>query len=161
MSAPVAPAYSIRPARRGDLDALLALERTAFTTDHLSRRQYFRHLHSRSARVLAAIDRDELLGKAVVFFRDGSDIARLYSIAVADRARGRGIAKALLGAVERVARTRGCARLRLEVRQDNAGAIALYERSGYARFAALAGYYEDGADAWRYQKILKPDDRRR
>jgi [ribosomal protein S18]-alanine N-acetyltransferase len=161
VSAHVASDYSIRPARRGDLDALFALERTAFTTDHLSRRQYFRHLHSRSARALAAVDDDGLLGKAIVFFHKGSDIARLYSIAVAERARGRGIAKALLGAVERVARTRGCLRLRLEVRQDNAGAIALYERSGYVRFAARAGYYEDGADAWRYEKALKPAGRRR
>lgn len=144
----------IRPARASDLDALIALEQAAFTTDHLSRRQYFRHLHSGTARVLAAVDHDELLGKAVLFFHAGSDIARLYSIAVADRARGRGIAKALLGAVEQAAHSHGSTRIRLEVRQDNHGAIALYERLGYVRFAARAHYYEDGADAWRYEKAL-------
>lgn len=156
MSVNVASAaeYALRPARESDLDALLALEQSAFTTDHLSLRQYRQHLHSSSALVLAADDRDGLLGKAVVFFRAGSDVARLYSIAVADRARGRGIAKALLAAVETAARARGCRRLRLEVRQDNAAAIALYERSGYHRFATRLGYYEDGANAWRYEKIL-------
>jgi ribosomal protein S18 acetylase RimI-like enzyme len=155
------PDFSIRAAHKGDLDALIALEQASFTTDHLSRRQYFRHLHSRTARVLAAVDGEDLLGKAVLFFHAGSDIARLYSIAVADRARGRGIAKALLGAIERAARLQGCARIRLEVRQDNHGAIGLYERLGYVRFAARSGYYEDGADAWRYEKVLAPIKRNR
>lgn len=147
--------YRIRRAVLADLPALVALERRAFTTDHLSLRQYRHHLANPRALVLTAVDAGGLLGKAVVFFRKGSDIARLYSIAVDDAARGRGIAKALLHAVERGARTRGCARLRLEVRQDNPGAIRLYEKLGYHRFAAIAGFYEDGADAWRYEKILR------
>lgn len=152
---PTAPSdFSIRPAAAGDLDALLALERAAFTTDHLSPRQYRQHLHSASASVLAAVDAGGLLGKAVVFYRAGSDIARLYSIAVAERARGRGVAKALLAAVEAAAVLRHCARLRLEVRKDNAAAIALYERLGFHRFGEKPGFYEDGADAWRYEKRL-------
>jgi ribosomal protein S18 acetylase RimI-like enzyme len=56
--------------------------------------------------------------------------------------------------VEKAAADRGCRRLRLEVRQDNAAAIRLYERRGYRRFAARGTYYEDGADAWRYEKCL-------
>jgi ribosomal-protein-alanine N-acetyltransferase len=46
--------------------------------------------------------------------------------------------------------------MRLEVRQDNSAAIRLYERLGYRRFAARQGYYEDGEDAWRYEKKLRP-----
>jgi len=149
------PGFSIRPAVEGDLAALLALERAAFTTDHLSPRQYRQHLHSTSATVLAAVDSGGLLGKAVVFYRAGSAIARLYSIAVAEAARGRGVAKALLAAVEAQARAHGSARLRLEVRKDNAGAIALYERLGFHRFGEKRGFYEDGADAWRYEKPLE------
>jgi ribosomal protein S18 acetylase RimI-like enzyme len=147
-------AYRIRRAIPADLPALVALERRAFTTDHLSPRQYRHHLGSPTALVLAAVDAGGLLGKAVVFFRKGSDSARLYSIAVDDAARGRGIASTLLRAVERAARARGCTRLRLEVRQDNPGAIRLYERLRYRRFGAIPGFYEDGADAWRYEKIL-------
>jgi ribosomal protein S18 acetylase RimI-like enzyme len=146
--------YRIRRATPGDLDALVALERRAFTTDHLSRRQYRHHIGSDSARVLAAVDASGLLGKAVVFFRRNSDAARLYSIAVGHEARGRGLGEALLAAAERAARANGCRRLRLEVRQDNAGAIRLYERLGYRCFGAYPGFYEDGADAWRYEKSL-------
>ncbi|HST28116.1 MAG TPA: GNAT family N-acetyltransferase [Rudaea sp.] len=148
-------AYRIRRAAAANLPALVALERRAFTTDHLSPRQYRYHLGNPGALVLAAVDSGVLLGKAVVFFRKGSDIARLYSIAVDDAARGRGIASALLRAVERGAHARGCTRLRLEVRQDNPGAIRLYEKLGYRRFGAIAGFYEDGADAWRYEKPLR------
>ena len=147
-------AYSIRPATAVDLDALLALERASFTTDHLSRRQYQKHLHSPSATVLAAVDAHGLLGKAVVFFRRNSDVARLYSIAVDGRARGRGVGEALLHAVARAARQRARTQLHPGVRPDNAGDIRLYERMGYCRFAARAGFYEDGADAWRYEKKL-------
>ncbi|HEX6832178.1 MAG TPA: GNAT family N-acetyltransferase [Rudaea sp.] len=150
--------YTIRPATPSDLPALVALERRAFTTDHLSERQYRRHIGSGSAIVLAAVEGASLLGKAVVFLRRGNGIGRLYSIAVADSARGRGVGEALLGAAERAARERGCARMRLEVRQDNAGAIRLYERRGYRRIGARAGYYEDGADAWRYEKMLDARD---
>jgi len=147
--------FRIRRATLTDLPALVALERRAFTTDHLSPRQYRHHLTNPGALVLAAVDRTGLLGKTVALFRKGSSVARLYSIAVDDAARGRGIAKALLRAVERGARARGCMRLRLEVAQKNAGAIALYEKLGYRRFGAYPGFYEDGADAWRYEKTLE------
>ena len=148
------PDYTIRPAVIGDLDALVALEHASFNTDHLSRRQYRKHLTSTTARVLVAVDATGLLGKALVFFRNASPISRLYSIAVADRARGRGIAKALLAAVEQAARNHGCRVMRLEVSQSNPAAIALYERSGYRRFAERREYYENGEHAWRYEKSL-------
>jgi ribosomal-protein-alanine N-acetyltransferase len=150
--------FHIRPATEADLDALVALERRAFTTDHLSLRQYRHHLHSSTAIVLAAVDGSGLLGKAVVFLRAHSDIARLYSIAVADEARGRGLGEALLEAAEDAARARNCQRMRLEVRQDNSAAIRLYERHGYRRFGARQSYYEDGADAWRYEKRLRAEN---
>jgi len=149
----------IRPAKPADLDALVALERASFTTDHLSRRQYRHHLRSAGARVLVATDGTSLLGKAVVFFRRGSANARLYSIAVARAARGRGLGGTLLAAAERAARRRGSARLRLEVRRDNSAAIGLYEKLGYRRFGVYRHFYEDGADAWRYEKCLhRPAD---
>lgn len=150
------PARSrIRRARLADLDALVALEQASFSTDHLSRRQYRRHLRSASALVLVAIDGALLLGKAVVFFRRDSATARLYSIAVAGAARGRGLGATLLDAAERAARRHGSSRLRLEVRPDNGAATRLYESRGYRRFGTYPAFYEDGADAWRYEKQLR------
>lgn len=144
----------IRRAARTDLDALLELEHASFDHDRLSRAQLRRHLKSASARVLIAEVDGVMRGAALLFFRRGSHRARLYSIAIAHGARGRGLGAALLDAAEREARARGCDTMRLEVRTDNTSAIALYERRGYARVARLCGFYENGMDAWRYVKTL-------
>jgi ribosomal-protein-alanine acetyltransferase len=144
----------IRRAADADLVALLELENASFAGDRMTSRQWRRHLRSDSARVLVAVRARRLAGAAVLFFRLRSRVARLYSIAVAADARGQGIGEALLEAAERAASRRGCARLRLEVRVDNAGAQRLYERRGYRRFGRRAAYYEDGHDAWRYDKRL-------
>lgn len=152
---PIPPPTSVRPATASDLDALVELELHAFHGDRMSRTQYRRHLASPRATVLVADTPGEgLLGSAVVFFRTGSTLARLYSIATAAAARGRGIGASLLASAEDAARARGCRALRLEVRMDNVPAMALYERAGYRRIGSYAGYYEDGAGAWRYEKSL-------
>ena len=146
--------YVIRPARPADLEPLLALERSAFNTDHLSRRQYRHHIGSDSAAVLVAAGDDGVLGKAVVFFNARHGIARLYSIAVSAQARGLGLGAVLLAAAEKAARKRGRRRMRLEVSQTNPGAIGLYESRGYRRIGERRHYYENGEHAWRYEKAL-------
>jgi ribosomal protein S18 acetylase RimI-like enzyme len=84
-----------------------------------------------------------LLGYAIVRFRRATSVARLYSIAVAEGARGHGVGEQLLTAAEDEARRRGDLFMRLEVRADNAAAIALYHRLGYKAFGRHLDYYED------------------
>ena len=144
----------IRRAIASDLDALVELENGVFDYERMSARQLRHHLDNRSVSILVARRGVDLVGAAVLFFRKGSGIARLYSIAVAADVRGAGIGAALLAAAERAARTRGSRAMRLEVRADNPAAQRLYERRGYRRFAVKAGYYEDGHDAFRYEKPL-------
>lgn len=154
MSTP--PDIALRPARPGDLAALVALEQATFAYDRMSPRQFRRHLASANALMLVAEAAGELLGSGLLFLRRHSDTARLYSLATAAAARGRGVGRTLLRAIEAQAIARGIRRIRLEVRRDNAAAVALYEGHGYRRIAALDAYYDDGADAWRYEKTL-PD----
>lgn len=155
MPAPNTPAdLRVRSATSADVDALVALENASFSQDRLSPRQWRRHVGGRSADVWIAERERALAGAAVVFYRRGIDIARLYSIAVAAQARGGGVGASLLAAVERGARARAAHRLRLEVRADNARARALYERSGFQAFGRHRAYYEDGEDAIRYEKRL-------
>lgn len=153
MSASAVPV--IRQAVPADLAALVNLEQASFQGDRLSPRQYRHHLASSSACVLVAEDAEAgVIGAAVLLFRHGAGVARLYSLAIAAVMRGRGIAARLLTEVEVAARERGSRALRLEVRCDNAPAIALYQRVGYRRIGMRAGYYEDGTDAWRFEKKL-------
>src|SRR5690348_3640013 len=148
------PAISVREAADDDLDALVALECATFETDRISLAQWRRHVASDTACVLVAGPRGRVDGAAVVLYRRNSRRARLYSLAVAETARGRGLAKALLAAAEMEALRRGCDLLVLEVRTDNPAAIALYEQRGYRRAARLPAFYEDGADGWRYTRAL-------
>ena len=144
----------VRRASPADLAALVELENASFAGDRLSLRQWRHHLHSASAWVLVGVQGRRVAGAAVVFFRSGSRVARLYSIAVSEHERGRGLGARLLEAVERVARRRRCNRLRLEVRRDNLAAQRLYGRRGFHRIAEIPSYYEDGEDAIRYEKPL-------
>lgn len=95
-----------------------------------------------------------LLGYALLLTRSGSRLGRIYSIAVDARARGRGVAAALLQALEAVAAGAGLSALRLEVREDNRAAQTLYARAGYLRRGGRPGYYEDGMDAQCWVKQL-------
>ncbi|MDW6021213.1 GNAT family N-acetyltransferase [Mesorhizobium sp. BAC0120] len=144
-----------RAASVADLGALIDLENRSFSSDRLSPESLRRLVSSPSAAVIAATTDRALAGYAVVLFRSGSRIARLYSLAVEpDR---RGLGRELLGAAEREAASRDCSVLRLEVRQDNARAIGLYERASYRRFGQKPHYYADGATALRFEKSLKLD----
>lgn len=147
---------TIRPATPGDIEALLALENRTFQTDRLTRRN-FQHLLTRAhAACLIAERGDELLGYVLVLFRRGTSLARLYSLAVAETARGLGIGRLLLEAAEAAALENEVWLMRLEVRPDNAPAIKLYEAAGYHRFGRYLDYYEDHAEALRYEKRLRP-----
>jgi ribosomal-protein-alanine N-acetyltransferase len=151
------PPVRIRAAKARDLDALIELENRVFATDRLSRRSLRRFLTSPTAVVIVA-DGDGLAGTAIVLFRTGSAVARLYSIAVAPHMSGKGVAPLLLKAAERTVRRRGCNSIRLEVHEANHAAIARYRKQGYGEFGRHRRYYDDGGDALRFHKNL---DRRR
>jgi ribosomal protein S18 acetylase RimI-like enzyme len=147
----------IRNATSDDTDALLALEQKCFDEDRISRRQ-FRHLLTRANAAVLVEERDGcVIGDAVVLFSRATSVARLYSLAVAVEARGEGVAGKLLHAAEQAAWSKQRAYMRLEVRKDNSAAIAFYERLGYRRFGEWVDYYDDHADAWRYEKPLSPE----
>ena len=139
---------------RGDLDALLDLERRVFATDRLSRQSLRRLLASPTAGVVVAAIDGRLAGAAVVLFRPRSSVARLYSIGVEPQMSKQGVGPALLAAVETAALAGKCRCVRLEVHETNGAAISRYRKSGYREFGRHAAYYEDGGDALRFEKPL-------
>lgn len=147
-------AIVLRPPREGDLDRLVEIENAAFSGDRLSRRALRHLMASSSAAFILAEEEGRLAGCAVVLFRRGTKSARLYSIAVDPALAGKGIGARLLYAVEAEARSRDRAVMSLEVRADNAAAIALYEKAGYKLFQRKNGYYEDGEDGLKMKKTL-------
>ncbi len=154
-------AVKLRRGRLRDLDALLAIEDAVFTTDNLSRRSFRHFLTSRGATLLVAEENGKLAGYVLVLYRPRSKLARLYSIAVAPHIGRRGVGPLLLEAAEDAARRRGRQAMRLEVHQHNTRAIARYEKSGYGLFGRHRGYYDNGGDALRFEKLLGLEPRRR
>ncbi|MCW1954750.1 ribosomal protein S18-alanine N-acetyltransferase [uncultured Lentibacter sp.] len=69
------------------------------------------------------------------------DEAELLSIAVAPEAQGRGIGRALLGALVTRLAARHVTQLFLEVAEDNAPARALYAQAGFEEVGRRRGYY--------------------
>jgi ribosomal-protein-alanine N-acetyltransferase len=61
--------------------------------------------------------------------------------------RRRGIAGLLLAAVRDLAAAQGAPALLLEVRETNAGALAFYERAGFAEIDRRPRYYRNGDTA--------------
>lgn len=158
--APAGLDVTIRPARLADLDALVALEHAAFATDRAERRAIRHALRSPSMSLLAAVAQDAgeeiLVGAATLERRRTSLVARLSSIAVSPARAGHGLGSLLLDAAETDTLDHDRRRLRLEVRADNGAGIRLYERHGYTRYGTKPDYYEDGMEAWCYEKVLAP-----
>ncbi|ROM33210.1 ribosomal-protein-alanine acetyltransferase [Pseudomonas poae] len=145
---------SFRVATPADVPGLMALEQHCFTTDRLSSRSFQWMINRAHGRLWVAERDGQLLGYALLLFRRGSALARLYSIAVAQAARGGGLGLQLLARMEGCALEHGCTALRLEVRTDNPVALTLYERNGYRRFALIDDYYADHTAALRLEKPL-------
>jgi ribosomal protein S18 acetylase RimI-like enzyme len=145
----------IRPAEARDIGALVAIENAVFATDRISRRSFRQLIERESAETLVLEEAGQVVGYAMVLFRKGTAVARLYSIAVAPDRAGTGAGGRLLQAAEDAAWEHDRLMLRLEVRADNARAIAVYEKRGYRRIGREADYYADGMTALRFEKTLR------
>jgi len=147
----------IRTARASDVDDLAAIEKAVFSSDRISRRSFRLFIERETAETLVAEVEGRVAGYAIVLFRKGSGVARLYSIAVGPFFGALGIGRRLLSAAEEAAFEHDRMMLRLEVREDNDRAIRIYEQAGYRKIGREPGYYEDGATALRYEKTLRGD----
>ncbi|TGR60809.1 GNAT family N-acetyltransferase, partial [bacterium M00.F.Ca.ET.194.01.1.1] len=90
----------IRKARASDVDDLAAIEKAVFSGDRLSRRSFRQFIERETAETLVAEIDGRVGGYAIVLFRKGSGVARLYSIAVGPFFGGLGIGRQLLSAAE-------------------------------------------------------------
>ncbi len=96
-----------------------------------------------------------MAGYAGLMFIPGGTQADVLTIAVRQAYWGKGIGSALLSALLRAARDRGCAEVFLEVRADNPRAHGLYQRRGFEDIGVRRGYYQpSGVDANVMRKDL-------
>ncbi len=81
---------------------------------------------------------DQAVGSARYAFHDDGRTCYVGRVAVLREYRGRGIASAMMGHIERIARAQGCAAMEIGVRMVLESNIRLYQRLGYR----IASIYE-------------------
>lgn len=141
-------ATRIRRLVYADLPEVIGIERRCFPTPW-SLAMFVLEL-SKPAGVCLALDEDEVLAGYLVCSRY-EEVWHLMNVSVDPRRQRQGHAGRLIG--ELLGQLPEDARLTLEVRPSNAGAIALYERFGFLSVGRRKSYYHDnGEDAlimWR------------
>ncbi|MDH5190993.1 MAG: GNAT family N-acetyltransferase/peptidase C39 family protein [Gammaproteobacteria bacterium] len=145
---------NIRPAVQNDVDQLMEIETACFETDRLSRRSFMNFVRQGPHDLLVLAEEDKVLGYVLNLYRSGTNLARMYSIAIAPDEQGKGLSQYLLDAAEQAAIARNCVFIRLEVNIDNKAARNLYEKSHYKTIDRISEYYEDGTDALRMEKRI-------
>lgn len=155
----------IRPAEPRDGPAIAALEQEAFGSDAWSDALLAEGLSGRvpgalylvatfaSAEPSSSVEATIGYAAASLF----ADVGEVQRIAVSAAHRRTGVASALLQRVEEEARLRYSERLLLEVRDDNAAALAFYSRQGFTEVNRRPRYYADGTTAIVLQRRLIDD----
>lgn len=141
---------TIRSAGPDDIPAIADLEAAALGDDAWSDGLITEGVagHLPTIHYLVAEIDGRVVGHAVASVLPGTgDLAELQRIAVDDSCRRGGHASRLLEAVVALATGGGADRLLLEVREDNAGALAFYAARGFTTLARRPRYYRDGATA--------------
>lgn len=149
----------LRGAAAADVAVLAAFESLVFADEphRISERQW-RELVRRAPGLTVLAEREtadgprELVGVLVLSSRGRT--LRILSLGVHPSARRQGVAGLLLRQAAAAARSIALQRIRLEVRADNAAAIALYAAHGYAVIGRLLSYYGVGEDGVRMELVL-------
>jgi ribosomal-protein-alanine N-acetyltransferase len=138
---------TVRPADRADLLDVLRIERASFADPWPY--AAFESSLDEVAFLVACEDQTDVLGYVVgsLVPNHGRGIGHVRDLAVRPESRGGGVGRLLLTrGLERLRRN-GAATVKLEVRESNEAARALYRDVGFAPARRLPRYYDDGEDA--------------
>lgn len=146
----------IRKARLKDLTQLVEVESACFDYDRLSRRNFHWMIKNAHSIFLVQEYKSKIVGYGLVLINSGTSLARLYSICTLKEFQGLGLGSKLIAELEELASSEeDCAYLRLEVKEKNLGAINLYKKLGYQKFAEKKDYYDDGQTALCFEKRIR------
>lgn len=136
----------IRPATQADLLSVFRIEKSAFPQPWPF--SAFERFLGEPA-FLVGVRGSEIVGYVVadVTPNYGRDIGHVKDLAVRPDARGVGLGRRLLSQAIRRMASDGATLVKLEVREQNEAALALYRDEGFELLRRVPGYYEDGETA--------------
>jgi len=149
--------FTLRTFKGEDLNRVMAINFECLPENYSS--SFYRELFSRFPETFIVAEADgEIQGYIMCRVERGfsklrslspARLLHVVSIAVREKYRRRGIAKAvMLEAMKKGAAVYEVTECYLEVRVGNEPAIKLYEGLGFAKTKRNYGYYLDGEDAW-------------
>ncbi len=144
------PGLEIRPLRKDDLDAVLAIEKTTFTVPW-SRKAFEGELNHPFAVAMVATQNDTVIGYILGWVVVNE--LHITNVAVHPHQRRLGIGEALVRAA--IGKGENILEIFLEVRQSNLAAINLYRKLGFQEIGIRKNYYaEEGEDAILMSKTV-------
>jgi ribosomal-protein-alanine N-acetyltransferase len=132
---------------RSDLDVVMEIERRAFPQPW-SPGLFLHELKVPFSKTVLAWSQngsDDLVGYVCRWFV--GDEVHILNLAVRPDQRNQGIGRALVGLVVEEAEARGARTVTLEVRRENAAAVALYQSLRFVECGVRRNYYGRGQDA--------------
>jgi ribosomal-protein-alanine N-acetyltransferase len=144
--------WLLRRATDADVPGIMVLENAIFPDDSWSESTMLREVADPNGYYLVAEHPEAMPGEPIDGYAGllaprGTGDADIQTIAVAERARRRGLGRALVLALIAEADRREAERVFLEVRADNAAAQRLYASLGFEQVAVRRRYYRGGMDA--------------
>lgn len=136
---------SVRSFRALDADSLKAISDESPEAANWSKESYLKFAEENESLALVIDSGEEVSG----FFlgRRVGDQAEVLDLAVRSNHRRRREASALLEAALKEFRSKGVKSVYLEVRESNMGAIAFYEKHGFAKTGLRKTYYRQPVEA--------------
>ncbi len=146
--------------RPGDCEAMHRLDLKCFSPAFRFDLETMREAAEAESAIVVVVEQDhhDMVGFVIVHLEESSSgrYAYIVTLDVAPQARRSGVATVMLQHAEEQARAAGAKRMALHVAEDNAAAIAFYERLKYIRAGVARNFYrEAGLDAFVYAKQLQ------
>lgn len=135
----------VREFRPQDADEVMTISTQAPEAANWSKESYVKF--AREAGSLALVLEADGQTRGFLVGRLAADQAELLNVAITSADRRHGAGTALLAKALEGWRFQGAKSVYLEVRESNTGAIAFYEKQGFARTGLRKGYYRSPDEA--------------
>lgn len=144
----------VRRAEEGDIEGLLAIERSCFGRERFNRRMLLALLAADNVESYLGIEENKVMASAFLLLDSARTRSRILSLAVLPERRGLGHGRELLLHLEERARNGGSTLITLEVRVTNVQAINMYLHHDYSIEGTIRHYFGKGQDAIYMEKRL-------
>jgi [ribosomal protein S18]-alanine N-acetyltransferase len=137
----------VRKVRKSDIDRIVDIERSWFHLSHWSIDSYYRLLNEDGFTTSFVAETEDESGKlsivGFVIFHVAAGVSEIYNIAVDSAHARQGIGRRLLACAIDESQNRKAARVVLEVRKSNMGAIHFYHEFDFHVIGERRNYYSN------------------